>query len=112
MQLEMHANVIRWNGLDGEIRQLVAQKFHRLRSCIGAIAVHLKDVNGPRGGNDADCLVRVSLQRLPDIVIRKRSHDLMDAVHTCLDRAVQSLVRVTGRRQRLRRRGGRKNADA
>jgi putative sigma-54 modulation protein len=45
----------------GHIRQRVEETFSRIRRRITRISVHLADVNGPRGGYDKHCMVKVSL---------------------------------------------------
>ena len=111
MNVEMHANAIRWQATEATVRELVLAKFGRWQTAVSRIAVHLTDLNGPKGGTDADCLVRVTLHRRPAIVVRKRSDNVLAALHNCLDRAVRSMIRVTRRRARNRRKGFDRSID-
>jgi putative sigma-54 modulation protein len=45
----------------GHIRQRVEETFSRIGRRITRVSVHLADVNGPRGGYDKHCMVKVSL---------------------------------------------------
>jgi putative sigma-54 modulation protein len=45
----------------GHIRQRVEETFSRIKRRITHVSVHLADVNGPRGGYDKHCMVKVSL---------------------------------------------------
>ena len=45
----------------GHIRQRVEETFSRIRRRITRVTVHLADVNGPRGGYDKHCMVKVSV---------------------------------------------------
>ncbi len=81
----------------------------KLRLALGAtrpevlrISVRLGDDNGPRGGSDMHCRVRVSLAGAPDIVIEDRETDLYVAVDRAADRAGRTLVRRLTRRNERR----------
>ena len=45
----------------GRISQSVEETFALVRRRITRVSVHLADVNGPRGGYDKHCMVKVSL---------------------------------------------------
>lgn len=77
---------------------------HRLRFALTRfqdrmhrISVRLSDVNGPKGGVDKCCLVRIKSNGLPDIVVTDTEADLYVAVDRAVDRA-----RRTVQRQRTR----------
>jgi ribosome-associated translation inhibitor RaiA len=66
----------------------------RLRSaltCCGQhirrVTMRLSDVNGPRGGADKRCRLRVALAGLPDVVVEDTQADLYTAIDRATDRA-------------------------
>lgn len=71
---------------------------------IKSIMVRLGDVNGPRGGVDKRCQVRVSLPRLKDIVIEDIQSDLYVAIFRAMDRAGRTVNRRISRLQDRKKR--------
>lgn len=66
---------------------------------VNKVSVRLSDINGPRGGNDKRCQVRVSLPRVRAVVIEDTDADLYVAIDRAIDRAERSVAR---RLERLR----------
>ncbi|MBL8396841.1 MAG: HPF/RaiA family ribosome-associated protein [Candidatus Accumulibacter sp.] len=70
---------------------------------ISTLSVHLVDVNGPRGGEDKCCQIRVAIPGANDIVIEDTQVDMFVAIDRAADRAGRTLARRMARqRQRLR----------
>lgn len=66
---------------------------------VRAIAVRLSDINGPRGGNDKRCRIKITLAGTTDVVIEDGESDL----YVAIDRAAARTERAVGRRlERLR----------
>lgn len=61
---------------------------------VTSVNVHLKDVNGPKGGTDKECVVEVRLSQLPSIVVKRRTVDAYISIRQALGRA----SRVVNRR--------------
>lgn len=61
------------------------------------VAMHLGDVNGPRGGKDKRCRIRVMLKGRPDVVIDDVETDLYAAIDRAAKRAGRSVVRCVTR---------------
>ncbi|MFV1973863.1 MAG: HPF/RaiA family ribosome-associated protein [Thiohalobacterales bacterium] len=72
---------------------------------IRRVAIRLSDINGPRGGADKRCHLRILLDGLPDVVIEDVEADLYVAIDRATDRAGRTLVRKLGRAQSLLRQG-------
>ena len=71
---------------------------------IDSIAVRLFDVNGPRGGDDKCCRIRISLPRHSDVIIEDTEADLYVAISRAADRATRTIGRrLSRRRQRSMR---------
>jgi len=83
------------------IRRRVRTLFRRYGRVAERITVRVRDVNGPRGGVDMVCRIKVVLKGLPSVVVERRSRHLKSAVSTALVAAAQA-VSQTLRRRRTR----------
>jgi hypothetical protein len=90
------------------IRRKLNTKFGKFARSIERMSVRLKDVNGPRGGVDHVCRIKVALRNLPSVVYEKQDVSLDRAVGGALagaERAVrQTLQRTRGKPITKRRR--------
>ncbi len=66
---------------------------------IQRVVMRLSDINGPRGGSDKRCHLRVVLAGLPDVVVEDTEGDLYTAIDRATDRAGRTLVRKIDRQQ-------------
>ncbi len=66
---------------------------------IHRIVVRLSDINGPRGGADKCCQIRVALAGMPDVVVKDTEVDLYIAIDRAIDRARRTVVRKIDRQQ-------------
>ncbi|MES0873647.1 HPF/RaiA family ribosome-associated protein [Sinimarinibacterium thermocellulolyticum] len=92
-------------GLRQHIRQRLRFAFNRIAARVKRVVVHLSDVNGPRGGPDKRCQLRVQLERQPEVVIEDTRDDLYAAVDQASERAAQSVTRRLAKQRRYRREG-------
>ena len=69
------------------------------RHDVSRIVISLSDVNGPRGGNDKRCQVRIPLSRMRDVLIDEVADDLQVAIARAVDRAARSLERRFSRQR-------------
>lgn len=65
----------------------------RFRDRIARVTVRLSDLNGPRGGLDKVCCLRLRLHGMPDVLIEDTEEDLYIAMSRAADRAGRTLVR-------------------
>lgn len=72
---------------------------------IKRIEMRLSDINGPRGGADKRCHLRVLLNGLPDVLIEDIEADLYVAIDRACDRAGRTVIRKIERQQSLLRHG-------
>jgi hypothetical protein len=97
-----HVRVIGLN-LDNEqlahVRRKLGMKLGKFTSSIERVSVRLSDVNGPRGGVDQCCRVKVVLSGLPSVVIERRHFDAEVAIDSALRATEESLRRVVRRRR-------------
>jgi putative sigma-54 modulation protein len=80
------------------IRQKLSRTLGKFAPAIERVSVRVEDVNGPRGGIDQVCRIKVVLSGLPSVVF--------EAQDTSLDVAIGSALAGTERavRRSLRRR--------
>jgi ribosome-associated translation inhibitor RaiA len=83
-----------------ELRMYFA--LERLADHIRRVSVRLGDVNGPRGGLDKSCTVRIEGGPRAPIIVRERQSNIHAAVAIAAERAERFLAREL----RLRRRVG------
>ena len=60
---------------------------------VSRLSVRLSDLNGPRGGEDKRCQVRVTLTDAPEVVIEDTEADLYVAIDRAADRAGRTVAR-------------------
>lgn len=66
---------------------------------VNRVVISLSDINGPRGGNDKRCHLRIPLSRMRDVVIEEVAADLQAVVAHAVDRASCSLERRLSRQR-------------
>ena len=73
---------------------------------ITRIVMRLCDTNGPRGGADKSCLLKIVLSGRPDVVVEDVEADLYDAINRVTELAQRSVKRKIARRRYLGSRRG------
>jgi len=86
-------------GLRSHVERRLQFALSRFQDRLARINVHLSDVNGPRGGVDKLCQLRLCVQGLPQIVVKDTEADLYIAVDRAAERAGR-LLRCQLRRAR------------
>jgi ribosome-associated translation inhibitor RaiA len=87
-------------GRDNIARKL-GMKLGKFASSIERITVRLFDANGPKGGRDQICQVKVVLSGLPSIVIEEKDSALQNAIDRAM-KATAVAVRRSVQRRRLK----------
>lgn len=89
--------------LTSDLRDAVTRRIgfalSRLASAIDAVDVTLADINGPRGGLDKVCRIRVRGPGLPAIVIEETHADIRAASDAAAARAGRTVLRAIQRRR-------------
>ncbi len=97
--------VIRARNLDltPELRERVRRRIQfalgRLGPAVRTVTVTLADVNGPRGGVDKLCRLRVTGDQLPALVIEAADADVAVALDVAAERAGRAVIRARERRR-------------
>jgi len=71
------------------VRLALGSTSGRVRSAV----IRLDDANGPRGGLDKRCTVRVTLAGAPPVIIEQKEVDLYVAIDRAADRAGRAVSR-------------------
>lgn len=77
------------------IRRKLGRKLGKFAWSIERVSVRVEDVNGPRGGVDKRCRIKVVMPAIPSVVTEERHHSLqasMDRALTKAERAVRQAV--------------------
>ena len=85
------------------VRRKLGMKLGKFARAIERVSVRIKDVNGPRGGIDKLCRIKVVLSGLPSVVVEQQHASLQAAVDNAL-RRTESAVRRSVQRRRTRAR--------
>jgi CBS domain-containing protein len=83
------------------IRQTLGTKLGKYASSIERVSVRVEDVNGPRGGVDQVCRIKVVLTGLPSVVVQSQGASLKDAINGALT-GVERTVRRRVQRRRMK----------
>ena len=83
------------------IRRRLGEKLGKYASSIERVTVRVRDVNGPRGGIDLLCRIKVVLSSLPSVVVEHQAAVLKPALTRAVT-GVERAVRQTVQRRRMR----------
>jgi ribosome-associated translation inhibitor RaiA len=81
------------------VRRKLGSKLEKFSGAIERVSVRVEDVNGPRGGVDQACRVKVVLTGLPSVVFESRDASLNAAVDGALSGVQRAVRRATQRRR-------------
>lgn len=77
--------------------------FGRAHERIAKASITLSDVNGPKGGNDKECKIKLTLPGLSPILVMARKDNLFKAAATALSTANLTLKRKLKKHQTIQR---------
>ena len=84
-----------------EVARKLGMKLGKFASSIERVSVRLFDANGPKGGVDQVCRIKVVLSGLPSVLVERRDASLPNATDAAI-RATALAVRRSVQRRRLK----------
>jgi len=89
--------------LEENLERKIQFALDRFWPMIQRLEVHMKDVNGPRGGEDKLCTIRARLLTRRTLVACARSDDWLDAATGASRKIQQLMARFLAKRRSTRR---------
>lgn len=81
-----------------DLRRRLGRKLGKFARAVERVSVRVRDVNGPRGGVDKACAIKVVLVGLPSVVVEEQHRVLRDACDAALRHAERAVRRAHKRR--------------
>lgn len=81
------------------IRRKLGMKLGKFADAIERVTVRLKDVNGPKGGVDKRCRIKIVISGLPSLLIEEQGESLNAVIDLALSRA-ENVIRHRLQRRR------------
>jgi hypothetical protein len=81
------------------IRRRLGEKLARYASVIERVSVRLRDINGPRGGDDVQCRIKVVLSGLPSVTVERQAAAFRPALTGALSSAEEAVRRAQQRKR-------------
>jgi CBS domain-containing protein/ribosome-associated translation inhibitor RaiA len=82
------------------IRRGLGRRLGKFASSLERVSVRIDDVNGPRGGVDHACRIKLVLSGLPSVVVEQQAATLRAAVDGAIAKAERTLGRTVRRRRK------------
>ncbi|MCW5594682.1 MAG: HPF/RaiA family ribosome-associated protein [Rhodocyclaceae bacterium] len=87
------------DGLRDHAQRRLSFSLDWARHEVGRVILSFSDINGPRGGDDKRCQLRIPLTRMRDVIIEDTAADLYQALDRAIDRASRTLERRLSRQR-------------
>ena len=80
------------------LRRKLGRKLGKFARAVERVSVRIRDVNGPRGGIDKLCAIKVTLTGLPSVVVQEQHASLQAAMDAAMQRVERTVRRAVKRR--------------
>jgi hypothetical protein len=81
-------------------RQRLGTRLEKFAPPVRRASIRVKDVNGPRGGVDQRCRIKVVLDGLPTVMVENHARSARTAFHAALGAAERAVQRAVRRRRK------------
>lgn len=81
------------------IRRKLGRKLGKFADAVERMSVRIEDVNGPRGGHDKRCRIKITLRGMASVVVEEQHSALQAAIDGALRRAGSTVTRQLQRRR-------------
>lgn len=99
-----HANIDLSSALAEHAQTRLERGLHRISGMVRSACVRLADINGPRGGADKECQVRVTLSTGHELVVNSLDSCPYRAIDDAVNRLKRSVKKTMSRRRNFERR--------
>lgn len=82
-----------------QIRQQLGAKLGKFAESIERVTVRVRDVNGPRGGVDTNCRIKVVLSGFPSIIVEENGTSFEPAFKAALDSTTRAVRKTLEKRR-------------
>ena len=103
MDMRMTGNVSISAALKAYTERRLRSAFGNVSPTLNEVEVRLSDVNGPRGGVDKVCAIRVALHKAGVVFVRASGEDAYATVDKAASRLKLAIARRVGRGRSIRR---------
>ncbi|HZS66905.1 MAG TPA: HPF/RaiA family ribosome-associated protein [Burkholderiales bacterium] len=95
----IRADSVRVDDADRDyLRRKLGAKLGKFARAVERVSVRIRDVNGPRGGIDKRCAIKVVLTGLPSVVVEEQQASLRAAMDGAIGRTERAVRRSMKRR--------------
>jgi ribosomal subunit interface protein len=94
------------NSLESQIRQKMKILLDRFDDKIRATRVVLSDINGPKGGKDKRCTIKIEVHNAKTIVVDEVADNMYESISRCSQRAKRAVSKLVSKDRGKKREKG------
>lgn len=86
-----------------QIRQKLKAVLNRFGEKIHRVRVVLSDINGPKGGNDKRCVIKVKVNNHKTLVVDEVTDNIHESINRCARRVKHAITKTVSRNRKVSR---------
>lgn len=94
------------DSIESQIRQKLKIVLNRFGHKIRKARVVLSDINGPKGGKDKRCTIKIEMHNLKTIVVDEVTTNMHESISRCSQRAKRTIDKVLNKNRTIERESG------